>query len=352
MPGSAVTAGFIDFGDAKARHVWTATGLSVAESNGCWTDGPEASVAFKIPSDLNRDVVIKITANPFVARHELPVQIVTTRVKGVICAKWEMRGDAVRTYALVVEKKLIQDGAVKLDFEIPNCASPQSLGMSAEARHLGIKLRSMKWQALRPKPNPWLFEYGRPVGIEAGKSFDEKIESGFWERFIRGPAVLDIGYRGRADWVVPITPTATGVDLDYPGYDGRILPFADRSQDAVYASHCLEHIPDPIAAIREWHRVTKLGGHIIMAVPHAHLYERASQPPSKWNHNHVRFYTPASLLAEVEMALPPNSYRIRYLDDNDAGYSYELSPDIHPVGCYEIELVLERIRPPAWSSRK
>jgi len=36
------------------------------------------------------------------------------------------------------------------------------------------------------------------------------------------------------------------------------------------------------------------------------------------------------------------------LTDNDVGYDYSIPPDQHPAGCYEIELVIQRIQQPAW----
>lgn len=220
--------------------------------------------------------------------------------------------------------------------------------------------RSRLYAAHRPDPDVdyhqhpelrSLSQYGRPVGPESRKTFDAKLESGFWQRYITGPDVLDIGFRGggaeKLD-VVPIVEGAIGVDMDYPGYDGRTLPFATNSQDAVYSSHCLEHIPHYNKAIQEWYRVTKVGGHIITVVPNSFLYERKRTPPSRWNGDHQRFYTPSSLLAEFERALLPNSYRVRHLVENDANYSYLSSPNEHPLGCYEIELVIQKIELPLW----
>ena len=79
----------------------------------------------------------------------------------------------------------------------------------------------------------------RPVGAEVRKTYALKIRNGFWQRFIRGPAVLDIGFRGNVKGTVPIIEGAIGVDLDYPHYDGRILPFEAGSQDAVFSSIAL-----------------------------------------------------------------------------------------------------------------
>ncbi len=86
-------------------------------------------------------------------------------------------------------------------------------------------------------------------------------------------------------------------------------------------------------------------------VPHRDLYERAADLPSRWNGDHKRFYTPASLMREIEEALPVNSYRLRHLVDNDFGFDYARAPELSPVGCYEIELVLQKIERPAWSQR-
>jgi SAM-dependent methyltransferase len=188
----------------------------------------------------------------------------------------------------------------------------------------------------------------RNVGVEARKTYAAKLDDGFIKKYLSGMAILDIGYKGYENNVVPIVPQAIGIDVDYPGYDGRRLPFPDRSQDAVFSSHCLEHVENARAAVNEWFRVLKTDGFLVLCVPHQHLYERKSTPPSMWNPDHRRFYTPATLLADIEGALEPNTYRLRHLADNDAHYDYSIPPDQHPAGCYEIELVIQRIKQPAW----
>lgn len=190
----------------------------------------------------------------------------------------------------------------------------------------------------------------RKVGLESQKSYVAKIESGFFNRFLSGRAVLDIGFAGHGGDGQPIVPQAIGVDKDFPGYDGVHLPFTDESQDAVYSSHCFEHVEDFAGTIREWYRVLKVGGFMIIVVPHQHLFEKRESPPSRWNLDHKRFYTPGSLLAEVESALPPNSFRVRHLCDNDQGYDYGIGPLDPATGCFEIELVLEKIVQPHWDN--
>jgi len=196
---------------------------------------------------------------------------------------------------------------------------------------------------------PVTTEWGAHVGTELRKTFARYLQNGFFDRFLPGPHILDIGYKGYSEDAHPIFPHAIGVDLEYPGYDGRTLPFPDQSQDGVFASHTLEHISDYRYAITEWFRVLRVGGHLVMAVPHQFLYERKLLPPSRWNGDHKRFYTVASLMAEVEEALDPLSYRVRFLEENDEGFDYAIPPDRHSGGCYEIVVVIQRIARPAYA---
>ena len=201
-------------------------------------------------------------------------------------------------------------------------------------------------QDLPPVPAP-----ERRLGAETLRSHARRTREGFYDRYLSGAAVLDIGYRGgRAD-AQPVTDAAIGVELDYPGYDGIRLPFEDGSQDAVFASHTLEHIDDWRAILADWFRVLRIGGFLVIAVPHQYLYERRAHLPSRFNGNHKRFYTPAILMAQIETALPMAAWRLRVLRDIDEGFRYELPPEAHPKGCYEIELVVEKIAPPAYAAR-
>lgn len=42
---------------------------------------------------------------------------------------------------------------------------------------------------------------------------------------------------------------------------------ADASYDFLLSSHCLEHVANPLAALREWHRVVRPGGHLVLLLP-------------------------------------------------------------------------------------
>jgi SAM-dependent methyltransferase len=54
------------------------------------------------------------------------------------------------------------------------------------------------------------------------------------------------------------------VDIVAPGDD---IPLENESYDFVVNSHVIEHIFNPIAALREWKRIIKSGGYILSIVP-------------------------------------------------------------------------------------
>jgi len=114
----------------------------------------------------------------------------------------------------------------------------------------------------------------------------------------------------------------------------------------VFASAVLEHIPEYRQALGEWYRVLKIGGFLIVMVPNRFLYEQRPDLPGRWNGDHRRLYTPASLLHELEEALPPNGFRIRHLLDADDGFDYKAPLGTRPRGVYQIEVVIEKIAPP------
>ena len=52
--------------------------------------------------------------------------------------------------------------------------------------------------------------------------------------------------------------------------DAALLPFVDGSFDAAICSELLEHVPDPVAVLRQVHRVLHKGGVLLISVPFLH----------------------------------------------------------------------------------
>jgi len=197
---------------------------------------------------------------------------------------------------------------------------------------------------------------------ETSKAHERRIRDGFYEYLQKNkfgyykedPKILDIGYAGTGGQTFPGFDVV-GLDKNTPGYDGIRLPYEDESFDIVYSSHLLEHLPDSEILyrehIREQFRILCHGGFLIAYVPHMELYEKKTELPSQFNLEHRRFYTPARLLQIFEEVLNynhdheyvMNQYRVRRCQDCDEGFDYSLPPEIHSVGEYSIEVVLEKL---------
>jgi SAM-dependent methyltransferase len=59
---------------------------------------------------------------------------------------------------------------------------------------------------------------------------------------------------------------------------------ADGSQDFVIANHLLEHLPDPIGAMKEWYRVLRPGGTLFLALPDKRLTFDKDRPRTTLEH--------------------------------------------------------------------
>lgn len=77
--------------------------------------------------------------------------------------------------------------------------------------------------------------------------------------------------------------------------DGAHTSFPEESFDVVIASDVLEHINDDAAALREWRRVLKRGGTLLLFVP-AHMFLWSAHDEAN---QHVRRYARKDLLAKV-----------------------------------------------------
>ena len=117
-----------------------------------------------------------------------------------------------------------------------------------------------KGAALRWFENKILARHLRGRGIEIGA---------LWRKFPvpQGSIVwyVDRGYSSNLQGEYP----EVGQQLILPDVvaDAGHLPFRDGGLDFVIASHVLEHMPFPLAALRHWYQSLASGGVLLLKVP-------------------------------------------------------------------------------------
>src|SRR5512137_2997249 len=64
------------------------------------------------------------------------------------------------------------------------------------------------------------------------------------------------------------------------------LSAKDDSQDFVFSSHILDKVEDVRATLREWWRVIKPGGHLVLYLPHKLFYPNVDEKGAHYDHKH------------------------------------------------------------------
>jgi len=114
-----------------------------------------------------------------------------------------------------------------------------------------------------------VIEYTKGLGVEVGCGLN-KIHTG----------------------AIGINLVLSDMDFGYPfgaqiKADGISLPwFTDNSLDYVFSSHCLEHFHEPKKALKEWTRIIREGGYLVLILPHKNYYPNIDHPQANKDHKH------------------------------------------------------------------
>lgn len=184
--------------------------------------------------------------------------------------------------------------------------------------------------------------------METQKAHKRRKDLGWFDKYIKGH-VIDIG-AGRFESMGEdlVIPNAVSHDKDI--CDAHTMEvYAPNTFDCVHASHVLEHLIAPTIAIKNWFRICKPNGHIVISVPHRDIYERRVFLPSRWNPDHKFFILPTgceppctfSLTGIVTKGLVGEDYSIEYLGIANTCTNMD-KPEQHGDGEYSIEIIIKK----------
>jgi SAM-dependent methyltransferase len=154
----------------------------------------------------------------------------------------------------------------------------------------------------------------------------------FRHRYLSG-RVIDIGCG--PDLVVP---HAVPFDLAQGDAQWILEHFEPESFDCVHSSHCLEHMKNVEAALRQWWALVKPGGYLVIVVPDEDLYEQGAWP-SCFNTDHkatfnlgkLKSWSPVSYDIEALVRALPDADIIEACLQ-DKGYDRRLIPRRRKMG--------------------
>jgi SAM-dependent methyltransferase len=128
---------------------------------------------------------------------------------------------------------------------------------------------------------------------ECSKSIPRRLrDAAFATNYFRGIGI-DIG--GKPDPLSQygeLFPLVESIKTwDWEDGDAQLMAgVADDTLDFVHSSHCLEHLVDPVQGLRNWLRILRPCGHLIVTVPDEDLYEQGVFP-STFNRDHKWTFT-------------------------------------------------------------
>lgn len=190
---------------------------------------------------------------------------------------------------------------------------------------------------------------------ECSKSISRRLaDARFATRYLVGDGVDIGGYPDPLMLYAELFPRLTSARIwDLSDGDAQYMAgVEDDSFDFVFSSHCLEHLRDPYEGLRNWLRVVKPGGHLVICVPDEDLYEQGVWP-STHNRDHKHTFTfakaqswsPASInVTDLLSSLGPRA-DIRKVELIDHTYRFDLprfDQTVAPVAECAIELIIRK----------
>jgi len=190
---------------------------------------------------------------------------------------------------------------------------------------------------------------------ECSKSIQRRLsDSNFLRRYFNGDG-LDIG--GKPDPLLlykELFPLLRSMRMwDWEDGDAQLLHgVGDSSFDFVHSSHCLEHLIDPAEGLRNWLRVVREGGYLVITVPDEDLYEQGVFT-STFNRDHKWTFTIFKRASWSERSINILDLVRNLVDEAElvrveqlsATYRFDLpryDQTLTPVGECDIEFVIRK----------
>ena len=135
-------------GENGARY--RVQGWSWEETHGTWSDGDLATLVIYLDQAYQAPLELVVSGQLFVAENH-PGQEIKVVANGQPIGDWVSRhGDEPVELRAAIPAEIAAQAYLNLEFHILNPGSPASLGLGPDDRKLGILLRELSIESLRP----------------------------------------------------------------------------------------------------------------------------------------------------------------------------------------------------------
>ncbi|GAC1343270.1 MAG: hypothetical protein NVSMB18_18740 [Acetobacteraceae bacterium] len=142
-PGAMIEPGrTLEFGAEAA--IYRGAGWSRPETFGCWTEGSDASMGFRLPTPIDRDVVLELVGRGYAPKAESNSSRVAVFANGLRIADLRPPSDAGPIRIPIPKERFGPNGEVWLRFSFDDPRSPADNGNPNDPRRLGLLVLSMR----------------------------------------------------------------------------------------------------------------------------------------------------------------------------------------------------------------
>lgn len=190
---------------------------------------------------------------------------------------------------------------------------------------------------------------------ELSKSiFRRQRDPNFVTRYFKGAGIDIGGFPDPLSLYSEFFPLIESVRIwDLEDGDAELMhSVRDETFDFVVSSHCLEHLHDPYIGLKNWFRILKPDGYLVVTIPEEDLYEQGTWPSNK-NLDHKWSFTiwkehswaPNSVNILALLQDLGESADIRSIRVEDSGYRYSVpsfDQTLTPVAESAIEFIVRK----------
>ncbi len=132
----------VRFGPGRDGEAYRLAGLAASEPGGDWTDGPQASLWFRLPPGRTGPLALDLTAAGFAPTGD-PMRV-AVYANGVLAGHMAYGREASTGRTLIPAEAIRPDGNIQLDIAVADPRTPMRYAATSDTRALGIRITALR----------------------------------------------------------------------------------------------------------------------------------------------------------------------------------------------------------------